>query len=77
MEKRSLSLHGHRTSIALEAEFWSVIDDYLDDKDVSFAGFIARLDDQRIAEKSRKNLASYMRVWTLKTAQNSATYNPE
>ncbi len=71
MEKRSISLHGHRTSIALETEFWAVIDGNLADKDVSFASFIAALDDRRIAEKSRKNLASYLRVWALGTVQNS------
>lgn len=70
MEKRSLSLHGHRTSIALESEFWAIIDRAVSDKEQSFASFIAALDDQRIAEKSRRNLASYLRVWALETVQN-------
>lgn len=26
LEKRSLSLNGHRTSVALEAEFWAVLE---------------------------------------------------
>ena len=27
LKKRSFSLSGHRTSVALEAEFWAVLDD--------------------------------------------------
>ncbi len=65
MQKRSISLLGHKTSLALEPEFWAVIDRAVKETDMSFAGFIARLDAQRIEEKSLKNLASYIRVWAL------------
>ena len=70
-KKRSLSLHGHRTSIALEPEFWTVIEAEAQKKEQSIAGLLAMLDDQRVSEKSRSGLASYLRVWALKqvTAQ--------
>ena len=70
-KKRSLSLHGHRTSIALEPEFWAVIENEAQKKEQSIAGLLAKLDDQRVSEKSRSGLASYLRVWALKqvTAQ--------
>jgi len=65
MEKRSLSIHGHRTSLALEPEFWAEIDTAVSASGQAFAPFIAARDDQRIAEKSTRNLASYLRVWVL------------
>ena len=68
-KKRSLSLHGHRTSIALEAEFWQVIEHHAEVKKQSIAGLLSELDDQRIAEGNRSGLASYLRVWALKQTQ--------
>ncbi len=67
--KRSLSLRGHRTSIALEPEFWAVIERAAKQQGHSLAGFIASLDDKRTAAKSRQGLASYLRVWALVWAQ--------
>ncbi|NNE59256.1 MAG: ribbon-helix-helix domain-containing protein [Hellea sp.] len=69
-KKRSLSLHGHRTSIALEPEFWAVIEAEAETRNQSLAGLLAQIDDQRVAERSRSGLASYLRVWVLKTVQN-------
>ena len=70
MIKRSLSIHGHRTSLALEAEFWDVIDAAVTDSGASFARFIRELDDERIKSGTPQNLASYLRVWVLKKIQN-------
>jgi len=71
VKKRSLSLHGHRTSIALEPEFWAIIDRAAAASPQSLAAFIAALDDQRIAEHSRSGLASYLRVWALRHIQTT------
>ncbi len=68
-KKRSLSLHGHRTSIALEPEFWAVIEQEAKKRNQSLAGLIAELDDRRIADGNRSGLASYLRVWVLKQVQ--------
>ena len=65
MQKRSISLQGHRTSLALEPEFWVIVDKAVAETDLSFAGFIARLDTQRVEARSLQNLASYIRVWAL------------
>jgi len=70
MIKRSLSLHGHRTSLALEAEFWEIIDQAVTDSGKSFARFIRDLDDDRTQSQTRQNLASYLRVWALKSLHN-------
>lgn len=67
--KRSLTLHGHRTSVALEPPFWSVIETEAFRQDMSLAGLLTKIDDQRVAEKSRLGLAAYLRVWALMAAQ--------
>jgi len=65
-KKRSLSLHGHRTSIALEPEFWDIIEKEAQKKRQSIAGLLSELDDQRVAVGNQSGLASYLRVWVLK-----------
>jgi len=72
MIKRSLSIHGHRTSLALEAEFWIVIDAAVESSGKSFARFIRDLDDLRTENGTEQNLASYLRVWVLKRVQGHA-----
>ncbi|MDB2437085.1 ribbon-helix-helix domain-containing protein [Hellea sp.] len=72
MIKRSLSIHGHRTSLALEAEFWTVIDAAVEASGKSFARFIRDLDDIRTENGTEQNLASYLRVWVLKRVQEHA-----
>ena len=62
LKKRSVSLYGHQTSLALEEEFWAVIDSHLKKSGQSFARFIRELDDKRLEETSNQNLASYLRV---------------
>ena len=73
MIKRSISIHGHRTSLALEAEFWTVIDAAVEISGKSFAGFIRDLDDIRTSGGTEQNLASYLRVWVLRYVQNTAS----
>lgn len=69
-EKRSVTLHGHRTSVALETPFWSVVDDEAARRGMSLAGLLARIDDQRVTEKSVLGLASYTRIWALRAVQD-------
>ncbi len=65
-KKRSLSLHGHRTSIALEPEFWDVIEAQAEKRQQSLAGLLAELDDQRVSDGNSSGLASFLRVWAFK-----------
>lgn len=60
--KRSLSLHGHRTSLALEPEFWDIVDTCTDAENRSLASLIAEIDDSRDPEDP---LSSAVRVWAL------------
>ena len=68
-QKRSLSIHGHRTSISLEPEFWAVIDEAANARKQSIAGFITRLDDRRTVQDSAYGLAAYLRLWVLRYVQ--------
>ncbi|MEN0651513.1 MULTISPECIES: ribbon-helix-helix domain-containing protein [Hyphobacterium] len=68
--KRSLSLAGHRTSLALEAEFWDVLDQAALDERVSLAALIGRIDEARVGAGDELNLASACRVWALKRVQS-------
>ena len=69
MKKRSISLYGHQTSVALEAEFWAVIDAAVEQSGQSFASFIRERDDERMEGGPTRNLASHLRVWCLGAIQ--------
>lgn len=62
MQKRSLSLAGHRTSVALEPEFWAAVEAMAETRGLSVAGFVAHIDRNRTG----RNLASCLRVAVLK-----------
>lgn len=66
--KRSLSLHGHRTSLALEPEFWDVVDGYAALEDRALAKVIAEIDDTRDPQDP---LSSAVRVWALARAKSA------
>ncbi|MES2724805.1 MAG: ribbon-helix-helix domain-containing protein [Pseudomonadota bacterium] len=61
LRKRSILLAGHATSMALEPEFWAVLEEMAQDQALSLAGLIARLDETR----GERPLASACRVAAL------------
>jgi predicted DNA-binding ribbon-helix-helix protein len=61
LRKRSLQLAGHRTSIALEPEFWAVLDAMAEAQGASLAAIVLRID----AERGPRPLASACRVAAL------------
>ena len=63
--KRSLSLSGHRTSVALEPEFWAALDRLAASRGLAVPALIERLDAGR--DPSRP-LASFLRVLALEHA---------
>ena len=65
MKKRSVSIHGHATSVALEPEFWAEVDRIAKARGSSVSGLLRRLDDRRLAEQPEQGLASFVRVWVL------------
>jgi len=61
LKKRSILLSGHATSMALEPEFWAVLDQMAAARGVSLAGLIAQIDEGR----GERPLASACRVAAL------------
>jgi predicted DNA-binding ribbon-helix-helix protein len=47
MKKYSVSLHGHATSVSLEAEFWQQICEIANARGQSVASLISEIDDHR------------------------------
>jgi predicted DNA-binding ribbon-helix-helix protein len=61
LEKRSFNIQKHRTSVALEPEFWQVLEREARKEGVSLSAFIARID----AGRGNSPLASALRVRAL------------
>jgi predicted DNA-binding ribbon-helix-helix protein len=61
LRKRSFSIAGHRTSIALEPEFWAALEREANRDTISLAALVARIDLAR----GQRNLASALRVHVL------------
>jgi predicted DNA-binding ribbon-helix-helix protein len=62
--KRSFALAGHRTSVALEAEFWDVLTALARRREQSLAALVAETDAQRAPSQP---LASCLRVLALRS----------
>lgn len=61
MRKRSLTIAGHRTSIALEPQFWDALEAIAAERGMSLPALIAEIDEQR----EDTNLSSSIRVAVL------------
>jgi predicted DNA-binding ribbon-helix-helix protein len=61
LKKKSVLLAGHATSIALEPEFWAVLEDEAQRRDTSLAGLLKEID----ATRGRRPLASACRIRAL------------
>jgi predicted DNA-binding ribbon-helix-helix protein len=64
LRKRSVNLAGHATSLALEPEFWAVLDQAASVEAISLAALIGRIDEGR----GERPLASACRVFALANA---------
>ncbi|UJW86725.1 ribbon-helix-helix domain-containing protein [Devosia sp. SL43] len=69
MDKRSLSISGHRTSIALEPEFWAALEMMTAESGQTMAALIRSID----ANRQTANLSSAARVAVLRWYQAKAT----
>ncbi len=61
--KRSFSVAGHRTSIALEPEFWEALDRIAAGSGRTVSSLVAEVDGARTPDRP---LASTLRVWVLR-----------
>ena len=60
--KRSFSLAGHRTSVALEPAFWNALERAARDTGTTLLKIVATVDSERAPDQP---LASALRVWAL------------
>ncbi|KAB2861134.1 MAG: ribbon-helix-helix domain-containing protein [Bauldia sp.] len=60
--KRSISIAGHRTSVSLEAPFWTALAEFAGEQGKSVATLIAEIDRMR---PPSSNLSSAIRVFVL------------
>jgi predicted DNA-binding ribbon-helix-helix protein len=67
MRKRSVTIHGHQTSISLEDEFWQELSALAQARDVSLNALVTEIDKLRASSAgSAANLSSTLRVYILK-----------
>ena len=64
LQKRSISLSGHQTSVALEPEFWTVLQAMAAARGMTLAGLLRSIDETR----GERPLASAARVAALAAA---------
>ena len=68
LKKRSFAIAGHRTSVALEPEFWAVLEREARKSEASLAAFVAAVD----AARGPRPLASALRLHALAATKSSA-----
>lgn len=64
--KHSLTLHGHRTSVSLEPEFWKAFQDIAKARGLPLNALAAEIDNARGVDRG---LASAIRVYVLEYIQ--------
>lgn len=62
VQKRSVAIRGHRTSISLERPFFDELERIAREQALSVAGLVARIDEQR---PEGANLSSAIRLFVL------------
>lgn len=65
LHKRSVMIAGHRTSVALEKEFWEGIDTLAALRDTSVPKLLQEIDAHRAVHAPAASLASAARVYVL------------
>ncbi|MCS6932718.1 MAG: ribbon-helix-helix domain-containing protein [Acetobacteraceae bacterium] len=69
LAKRSLTLAGHRTSIALEPAFWAALEEAAAARRISLAALVAEVD---AAREPHLPLASALRVFALAAGRSGS-----
>jgi predicted DNA-binding ribbon-helix-helix protein len=62
VEKRSITISGHRTSISIEDPFWQALSEIAKSRRMSIAAMIAEIDRKRAA---KGGLSSAIRLYVL------------
>lgn len=70
--KRSLAIAGHKTSLALEPEFWQALESAASQNKKSLAALVGDIDSSRDQSVTNRSLASTIRVWLLERSSRFA-----
>jgi predicted DNA-binding ribbon-helix-helix protein len=65
MRKRSITIHGHQTSISLEDEFWQELSALAQARELSLNALVTEIDKVRTSLRGGANLSSTLRVYVL------------
>jgi predicted DNA-binding ribbon-helix-helix protein len=67
MRKRSVTIHGHSTSISLEDEFWQELAAIAEQRNLSLNALVTEIDKVRSGPRGKDgNLSSTLRIYVLK-----------
>jgi len=66
--KRSIVIAGHKTSVSLEDEFWSVLKEIAKERDQTLSDLVSKID----ADRKLANLSSAIRLFVLSYAHDQA-----
>ena len=70
MKKRSITIHGHRTSVSLEEPFWTILRAIATQRGLSLASLVQMIDKER-----NGGLSSALRLFVLaELTQNTAVH---
>lgn len=72
LKRHALSLGGHRTSVAIEDEFWDELTRIARERAVSMARLVAEVDAARAAQVPAPNLSSALRLYVLAEVKRRA-----
>ena len=67
VEKRSVVVGGHKTSVSLETEFWNGVKEIAHDRKMTLSEMVSDIDTNR----SQGNLSSAIRLFVLDHYRNS------
>jgi predicted DNA-binding ribbon-helix-helix protein len=71
MEKHSITIAGHATSLSLEPVFWQALHQAAHEAGKPLAALVAEIDAARTARRSGDNLSSAIRVWLFERARQA------
>lgn len=68
VHKRSVTIHGHRTSFSLEDPFYQIITSIAESRRITLAALVAEIDKERDRDSS---LSSALRLHALEWVRNA------
>jgi predicted DNA-binding ribbon-helix-helix protein len=68
VEKRSIVIAGHKTSVSLESVFWNALKTIANQRDMTLSSLVTEIDSGR----TQGNLSSSLRVFVLEALTSEA-----